>query len=267
MFINKISNSKADTYKNCPQSYKLYYVDYIPRGQTGATQFGIFIHRVFELGYKAQTLEELETIAESIKSNYNIPTDLAKETKKCLKNFFTWNKPLTCTIMTEGPYEVDLTEEIKHNGIIDRVVSGTSGGVLVIDYKTGKNELSKFQLLSNEQLQGYAYAIHKQLGVPYDKITVGLYYPRTNNFPTCTYSNLAMNKFVESKVKLVWEIRKKKAGDFPAIVNDFCNFNACKHYCYKFNPLPVVQQRLDELKQQKIVEKSILNNLSEENKE
>jgi RecB family exonuclease len=163
-----------------------------------------------------------------------------------LENFLRFNASLSETVSTEMVYEIvhDADKDIKLNGIIDRVIKGKDGGYLIIDYKTSKRELSELDMYQDRQMMGYAYAIHKKLGVSLDNIVVAHYYPLTNNFVTCKYSPNQIKQYIREKVDQIWKIRKMKKPDFKAMQNQFCNWCGYKDLCPEFNAGSVCEERL-----------------------
>ena len=154
---------------------------------------------------------------------------------------------------TELVYEIvyDKKYDIKLNGIIDRVIKGKDGGVLVIDYKTSKRELSELDLYQNTQMQGYAYAVHKLMGVPLKDIVVAHYYPITNHFINVKYSPAQIKVYLKEKVEAVWKIRKMKKEEFKAMQNQFCNWCGYKSLCPEFNSGRICEERIAKLKSSK----------------
>ena len=223
-----------------------------------AAEFGSFIHQIFEDGVN-KSIDDLVAIAKKHRSNYTFKG--AKYTNVqvniCLANFCQLNKKLEETIGEELVFEVPVCESagITSNGIIDRIVRGKEGGYLVIDYKTGRREKSKMDLYTDRQLKGYAYAAHKLYNVPYNKIHCALYYPLTNNLVSIQYTEVQMNAYVREFIEQVWTIRKKKAGDYPAIRNEFCSWCNFKSLCSKFNDQSTIDKRLDEINEAKRAKK------------
>ena len=144
-----------------------------------------------------------------------------------------------------------MKEDITLNGIIDRVVKGTDGGFLIIDYKTSKREKSKVELYQDTQLKGYVYAISKLYGVPYSQIVAAHYYPLTDNFVHVQYSVPQINAHLRKIVDEVWKIRKKKKADMHPSRNDFCNWCAYKTACPEFNNPMQCAKTIEELKAKK----------------
>ena len=252
MFINTISESKSKTFKECQLKYKFKYVDRFKEESknTDALHFGSFIHKIFEDGFEASDLASLTVIAESVKKDYSFSESYNPKIRTCLENFLRFNATLAETVATEMVYEVvyDKEKDIKLNGIIDRIIKGKEGGYLVIDYKTSKRELSELDLYQDRQMMGYAYAVHKKLGVSLSEIVVAHYYPITNNFVTCKYSPNQIKQYLKEKVEQIWKIRKMKKDEFKAMQNQFCNWCGYKELCPEFNSGRICEERIQALK-------------------
>jgi putative RecB family exonuclease len=252
MFINTISESKSKIFKECQLKYRYRYVDRFKeeRTNTDPLHFGSYIHKIFEDGYQATTLDQLTVIAESVKKDYTFSESYTPKIKTCLENFLRFNATLSETVSTEMVYEVvyDKEKDLKLNGVIDRVIKGKDGGYLVIDYKTSKRELTELDLYQDRQMQGYAYAIHKKLGVPLDEIVVAHYYPLTNHLVSCKYSPNQIKHYLKEKVEQMWKIRKMKKEEFTAMQNQFCNWCGYKSLCPEFNSGRLCEERIQKLK-------------------
>ena len=255
MFINTISESKSKTFKECQLKYRYRYVDRFKEEakNTDALHFGSFIHKILEDGFEATDLATLTVIAENVKKDYSFSESYGMKTQQCLENFLRFNATLAETVATEMVYEIvyDKEKDIKLNGIIDRIIKGKDGGYLVIDYKTSKRELSELDLYQDRQMQGYAYAVHKKLGVPLDEIVVAHYYPVTNHFVSCKYSPNQIKHYLKEKVEQVWKIRKMKKVEFQAMQNQFCNWCGYKDICPEFNSGRLCEERIQKLKDSK----------------
>lgn len=250
MFINTISPSKSDTYSQCNLKYYLRYhtkLERKPKNES-ALNFGSFIHKVFEEGYQAKDLKTLHSIAEKYRKEYHISYAYNQKIDICISNFFRFNQNLSETIATEMKYEVPLGTDITQNGIIDRVIKGTSGGILVIDYKTSKKEKSELTLLQDGQLKAYCHAANTLYKVPYDKIVCAHYYPMTNNFVKVRFNRGQIYGFIKGETQRIWEIRKKKKEEFKPSVNEFCDWCDYQEVCPQFVSPLILSQRLDELK-------------------
>ena len=248
MFINKASASKIKAYDSCKQKYKFRYIDRL-RGtyneglNTDALQFGSYIHRIFELGVKAKTVEELEAIADSERPNYKFASKNDKRVGPMLKNFIRLNEQLTDTVGVELIFEVPMSEGYALNGIIDRVVKGKTGRYLVIDYKTSKRASTKQDLYQDVQMMMYAFAIHKLYEIPIEDVQVAHYYPHMDKLVTIKYLPSQLNIFMRKITNRIWEIRKRKKIEFLPTLNQFCNWCNFKELCPEFGGTP---QKLEE---------------------
>jgi len=251
MFINTISNSKRDTFKQCKLKYRYKYVDRLAEydlSNTDALHFGSYIHQIFEDGAAASGLDELTQLAEKHKDTYKFAAAYNKKIEPCLKNFLRLNASFPEVGIAELHFDLEIAEGITLNGFIDRIIKGKDGGVLVIDYKTGKREKSKVELFQDPQLKGYVYAVHKLYDVPLNKITAAHYYPITDNLVNVQYTSNQIFSHIRSVVDDVWKIRKSKKTDLTPIRNQYCNWCPYKSLCPEFTDNCLVEQRLQEAK-------------------
>ncbi len=253
MWVSSVSNSRLDSYRQCGWKYLLKYVYYIPEPDNGKgyAQFGSFIHKIFELGYEKKTLKELQEIAASVRSKYifedkDFNLNLINT---CLNNFLRFNAQLYKTIHTELDMKVEIEPGIFLHVIIDRVVKGLDGSILIIDYKSGFREKTKLELLKDPQMRGYVLAYSKQFNVPIEKITAMHYYPRTNNVVPVVYMNWDVTNQIKYVKNTTWNIRKAKITDFKPTKNSFCNFCGYKDtMCPLFVSPAEVSRRIEEEK-------------------
>ena len=254
MFINTISNSKRDTFKQCKLKYRYRYVERLGDydiSNTDALHFGSYIHQIFEDGYKSTSLSGLEKVAEENKEKYTFNESYNSKIMPCLKNFLRFNSSLPEDGIPEQHFDIEISEGITMNGYIDRIIKGKSGGYLVIDYKTSKREKNKVDLYQDPQLKGYVYAVHKLYGVPINQITAAHYYPLTDNLVNVQYTTNQIHSHVRSVVEDVWRIRKSKKVDLVPMRNQYCNWCSYKSLCPEFTEGFVIQTRLDEAKVKK----------------
>ncbi len=243
MFINKVSPSKLKVYEECKAKYSFKYIHYLrdtynSNSNTDALQYGSYVHKIFEVGFEAKTIEELEKIAEDLRGNYTFPDKKMKEIPKVLKNFLSFNSQLHENISTEFPFEIEMDDDYKINGIIDRVIKGKTGEFLVIDYKTSRRPSTSSDLFNDAQLIMYAYAISRMYKVPLDKVTVAHYYPHLDKLISIKFGAPQVKKFIKRLKQKIWEIRKKKKVEFPPSQNQFCNWCQVRDLCPEFGGTP-----------------------------
>ncbi len=256
MFISRLSNSKSDTFRQCPWRGYLRYFLYIPEGITPserALKFGSYVHKILEDGYKDNTFPKYLQLIKEHRDEFKVKDSEIPKAITCIKNFMKFNDKL---LSNEGGetvgVELNLTEELEpgmdYNGIIDRVEKGSDGGYLVIDYKTGR-EKTKVKLFSDPQLQGYAYLIHKKFNVPINRIVCAHYYPVSGKFIDLRYSSAQIEQWRRAKISEIWKIRKMKAEDFTCRENEFCNWCGYKEtLCPKHTDPTKAKLLLEEAK-------------------
>jgi CRISPR/Cas system-associated exonuclease Cas4 (RecB family) len=206
--------------------------------------FGSFIHRILELGVEAKSLDALLQIAEQERSNYKFGKEYEPKIEVCLRNFLRFNAQLCEAGRTEGWFTHEIEPGLFSNGIIDRVVKGREGGILVIDYKTAKREKTKFDLSQDKQGLTYVDAMSNELGLAVEKITFGHYYPLTNNFITVRYTRAQVAKNRKDTIREAWNIRKAKTADLQPMENQFCNWCQFKSGCSIHTPQPLIEETL-----------------------
>jgi len=251
MFINKISESKRNTFNQCRLKYKYKYVDRMDEtsdGNTDALHFGSYIHKILEKGYKATTYEELEVLAEEYKKDYKFGKSYNKKIEPCLKNFLRLNASLEETVDVEHGFNIEVASDIEIIGYIDRIVKGNQGGYLVVDYKTGKREKSKVELYQDTQMKNYAFAVHRVFKTPLANIVCAHYYPVTDNLVTVKYSETQIASHIRGVVEDVWKIRKLKKKDLTPCQNEFCNWCGYKNACPLFVDSSTVAKVIEEAK-------------------
>jgi putative RecB family exonuclease len=235
MYIKGFSPSKLNVFDECQQKYRYKYIHYLPEEyneglSTEALQYGSYIHKVLEDGFEATSEDELWEHAHRLRESYQF-TGREKDTEKCIKNFFKFNSKLTDTVSTEMKFKVDVLKDLEVNGIIDRVVLGGTGNLLVIDYKTSKREKSRRELYNDPQLMIYTAAIAKLYKCNIKDITVAHYYPITGHLVSIQYMPSHIASFLKRLDEKKWAIRKKKVNDFKPRINRFCDWCGYKNLC------------------------------------
>lgn len=253
MFLERISNSKRETWNQCRLKYKYKYVHFyepFDEGSGDAMAFGSFIHRILELGVEAKDLETLQQIGEQVRGNYKFDKSYDKKTDVCLRNFLRFNAQLCEAGQTEAWFNNEVEPGMVSHGVIDRCVQGREGGLLVIDYKTSKREKTKMELYQDKQGQTYVDAKSKETGIPVERITFGHYYPLTNNFVTVKYTRPQILKNRKEIIRDGWNIRKAKTDDLIPMENQFCNWCQYKSGCSIHSPQPLIEETLKHAKRQ-----------------
>lgn len=224
------SYSRFDTYLSCPSKYYYSYIQKEPRQFGPAATLGNIIHSTLE-----NTLNSLEPIDfRALKQEYikNIPEwdpdqqisrDLIDAGHVMIDEFYDQNMDKTFNIYEKelgfnfviGSYSI--------NGFIDRV-DIIDNRVNIVDYKTGKWEVSAKDVPSNLQLGIYALAA--SLIFPEKEIYAELYYLRSGRKKGHLFSSDDIDSV---KVRLI-DTAKKIVDDtnfLPTDQHRICSY--CDH--------------------------------------
>ena len=203
------------------------------------------------MGTELETIEELQELAGDLRGNYTFPSVKEKNLQVILENFFEFNKKLEETISNEMVFELDITDDFKIHGIIDRVIKGKSGKYLVIDYKTSKRPSTKHELFGDPQMLMYAYAISQIYKVPIEHVAVAHYYPHLDKLVSIKFGRSQISVFLRGLKEKIWEIRKKKKEQLKPSQNQFCNWCNFKDLCPDFGGTPEMLEEAKKCEQAK----------------
>jgi len=202
--LKTMSASKLRLYLQCPLRYYYAYGEGIFQKETKATRFGSYIHAVLEnylkhllITGRQQDMEGLYGIVSSKKKEFEeIPNtgELSFFEADIILNRFASKK-----INPEKIYAVEKffqipfypkepvsngasgEGEISIDGRIDRIdieYHKEHGLLHIIDYKTGKNELTEKELKDDIQMKFYVTAAYFLYRKFYKRFRVSLYYLR-----------------------------------------------------------------------------------------
>ena len=194
------SYSKINTYKSCPQKYKIVYLDKIRKKNESIEAFmGKRVHEVLEWLYSDKNRKKKLILFDTLMNKYkqlwndkwhqNIFIARCKYNREnynkntlyeigidCLSNYYRlFNKN---GYFNQNVEDVELSFETKienylFKGFIDRV-DIKDDVIDIIDYKTGKNKRTYYQAKNDFQLAIYGLAA-KQIFKKYKKIKLTFY--------------------------------------------------------------------------------------------
>jgi hypothetical protein len=249
MFLSTLSNTKSDVIDQCLKKYEYKYIRKFPgfpSKNEDSLNFGSYIHKIFEDGHQLNDIKDLEKLAEKLKESYKVPFHYNDKVGTCLENFLRFNIKLGETIATEYEFTLELAEDIKYTGFIDRIVQGKDGGILIIDYKTSKSEKSRVQLFNDNQLKGYAFAASQIFKKDLKDIYCAHYYPMSGNLVDIQFPQSSINKWKKEAIDRAWKIRKKKADEFNPSRNTFCDWCEYQPMCPAFCSQQEVAKKIEE---------------------
>lgn len=208
----RFSHSSVSTFETCPYSFKMAYIDALPRENNFFAEYGTLVHECLEKYFKGE-LEAFELSAyysnlyDSVIKTPPPPSyvDLYEKYKNQGMTFFdnfSFDKSNYDVLLTEDKIDFEL------NGVMvtarpDLVLKNKrTGKSSLFDYKTSvpfKEDKRTGKLIPDtkkingyyKQMFIYTHAVREIKGIPIDSIT--LWFPR-----------------VDSKVEIDWEEEKEK---------------------------------------------------------
>lgn len=239
-----LSPSSINTFRDCPQKFKIGRFDNIKEPPSWATHLGSFTHEVLEhlygLAPEDRTVESLRALAAELWSANEWESKVLSlaEPKGDIRAFkVTAFENMRNLWNLEDPMETDLdemefnlsadVEGVSMKGIIDRLVFTDGGTAIISDYKTGKIPNAQFKSEDDKffQLLAYALMLEASSSVPTEKVEL-LY-----------LSQSAKHELVATPVKLSIAkgtiVETKEALDAACSTGDFhCNVTKLCDWCH-----------------------------------
>ncbi len=242
---NHLSFSQLSAFRNCPLQYKFAFILRIPVFGKPSLSFGKTMHataqKFFELLLESKllpTLEELFAIydrewVDDWYSSQRIKQEYLEQGRSMLK---AWHEELSRRMPNPKAVERDFTIKIPIRGgfatlrgRIDRIDSTPSGGVELVDYKTGKSKATKgFTGDDKEQLLLYQIAAEEALGEKVEKLTY--YYFEDGKSVSFVGTDKEKKELKEEFAEIVERIQQRDFGAKPGWHCKFCDFRDICEY-------------------------------------
>tara|TARA_Y100000590_G_C15719879_1_gene1013177 strand:- start:175 stop:999 length:825 start_codon:yes stop_codon:yes gene_type:complete len=246
--MEKFSYSRINTFDQCPQKYKIQYIDLISTNNDSIEAFmGNRVHNVLENLYSIDNLKNQfisfdklidmysrewhENWHENIFiSNYKFDINYYNHNTvydnglKCLKNFYKrFNQKgyfKDKILELEFPFQIEVGD-YKLRGYIDRIDRNSKDEIDIFDYKTGVKSKSKIQALNDLQLAIYELAIREKFK-KCKKINLHLYYLRNDKLVSFNHSLSQLEKLKNKIINKIDVINSSK--DFIAKESILCEW-------------------------------------------
>jgi putative RecB family exonuclease len=264
------SHSKLSTFEQCPLKYKLRYIDKIVPEieKTIESHLGTIVHDTLEWIYNTVSQDNKTLSLDEIITYYSVKwqdefskeilivkkeldeKDYFEKGVEFLINYYNKYSPFKDgTIECEKRITIELDENTKINGFIDRLVHNIETGEYEIhDYKTANSLPTQEKMDQDRQLALYSIAIKELYGK--DKEVCLIWHYLAHNQKICSRrTNEQLEKLKEETLDLIEEIENTK--EFPGKKSMLCNWCEYKSICPEWN------FQLDEKISEKILSKRV----------
>ncbi len=237
-----LSPSSVNLFRDCPQKFKLSYIDKIKVPSTWHTVLGSFVHKVLECLYQAspndRTQETLKKIASDLWSNHGwsaqvegliekhgTDLDFKQSAFEALTNLWSLEDPVVTNIEGQEIEIIASVDGVVMKGYIDRISLDTDGSIVISDYKTGKVPNPKFKSEDDKWFQLLAYALMLRESQQKLASTLELFYlsKKIKHSISVTDKNLeiAQRTIVSTRASID---ESCKSGEFLCKVTKLCDW-------------------------------------------
>ena len=222
---NIFSYSQLNTFKTCPQKYKIIYLDGVRKKHESIEAFmGKRVHEVLEWLYNRENMEKPYMTFDRLCQTYDDQwaaewhshiyiADARKKSdlyysigKRCLSNYYSRYGPTFVQKVEDTEVELKFSiGDYTFRGIIDRLDHPKPGKWMVHDYKTGKNKKSERQAMNDIQLALYHIAVEQNFG-QVNEISLTWHFLRMGSEVTVLHTRDQLEKLRNKLIQMVEKI-------------------------------------------------------------
>ncbi|HEU4399448.1 MAG TPA: PD-(D/E)XK nuclease family protein [Actinomycetota bacterium] len=180
--VTFVSPSALERYRHCPRLYRFLYLDGLWRLSRSSPQqaFGTSVHAALREFYRLPVgRRSLRTLLELfrrlwVRDGYRGKDEQQRERERGLQALRAWYQRADTTVVPHAT-ELGLQAtygEIVVKGRLDRVDADTGGGLVVVDYKTGRSAVTQEAADADEALTIYAALAERRLGRPVTRLVL-----------------------------------------------------------------------------------------------
>ena len=257
------SHSRLSCYEECPQKYKLKYVDRVETEieQSIEAFLGSRVHETLEklyrdLGYrKVNTLEELlEFFHDEWKKNWDDSIVIVKEEygpenylkmgEKFITDYYNKYKPFdqgkTISLEERILIKLDDSGDYKLQGFIDRVMESKEGYYEVHDYKTNSRLPLPEYLDNDRQLALYAIGVKERYPDVKDVRLIWHFLAFDKEIDS-TRTDEELEELKRKTIELIDRIESDEK--YPAKTSILCDWCEFKPICRQWSHLYVIKEK------------------------
>jgi len=232
MIRNTFSYSQLNTFKTCPQQYKIIYLDGVHKEHISIEAFmGKIVHGVLEWLYNHENMEKsyitFDRLCQAYDDQWTVKwhdniyiADARKNTdfyysigKRCLSNYYSRYGPTfdQCVENTELELKFSIGG-YTFRGIIDRLDHPEPGKWVVHDYKTSKHPKTELQAKNDIQLALYHIAVEQNYG-PVNDISLTWHFLRFGSEVTVIHTQDQLGKLKTKLIRMVEKIIQSRDNE------------------------------------------------------
>jgi len=240
------SSSALETYEKCPRAYRYQYVERLQTAQSVPALTGDLFHGALEHLFEADPADRTMDLARTLIADQvdaavadgrlaalevtgTALENLRADLDQLLVGYFTLEDPTTIDVESVEEWFALEMENVRFVGRLDRV-DREGGGIVIVDYKTGKLPRDGYEDGAFAGLRRYAMLYEHKTGIAPKALR--LHYPRfrvTLDRPIAPRSVVVFKQKAEAAWKHI--VRAADADDFPKKPGPLCNWCDFQAFC------------------------------------
>ncbi len=249
-----LSPSRVESFLSCPLAFRFSSIERLPDPPTVATTRGSLVHRALELFFLSPAAERtaaaLDRAVDAAIAEYREHADFLHldldegsaarffdEARQLAANYLRMEDPTTVRdIGLELRLEASVGE-LTLRGIIDRLDLDADGGLVVVDYKTGRAPSPGWERTSMSGIHFYAFLCETVFGRRPAEIRL-MYLSSGESIRTTPTAQ--STKFMTTRTRAVWHAVATacERDDFRPRPSKLCAFCAYQQWCPEFGGDP-----------------------------
>jgi putative RecB family exonuclease len=249
-----LSPSRVESFLSCPLAFRFASIERLPDPPTVATTKGSLVHRALELLFLEpapdRTAEALDRSVDVAVDEYRQHDDFVllalddeaagaffADARQIAANYLRMEDPTTVRdIGLELRLEAPVGDLVLR-GIIDRLDLNDDGGLVVVDYKTGRAPSPGWERKSMSGIHFYAFLCESVFGRRPAEIRL-MYLKSGETIRTAPTAQ--STRFMTTRTNAVWKAVATacERDDFRPKPSTLCNFCAYQRWCPEYGGDP-----------------------------